>query len=233
MKNDEKTTIEWDGVSIPPARWGQDHWSTLLYIETLIVDGRGDGYARPAVARMRQDSNRPRRGHGKDDPGLDSSKERYPTILLGGHEVLGHDDFDCLDDMEVEGVLIVDGTGAQPLIRLTDYGYTLVAALRRHRGQTGGSAGFAPTSRPPEAPVPAKRRPPAVGDVLDVDHTRKGSLVLRVTKLDKTWMTGTIVEGVARAMNPDNVREAGEEVTLRRSMITRQKRVLDKPASAP
>jgi hypothetical protein len=49
---------------------------------------------------------------------------------------------------------------------------------------------------------------------------RKGTFTARVEHFDDTWATLTIVSGRARAMLPYNEREAGEEVTVRRSHTT-------------
>lgn len=57
------------------------------------------------------------------------------------------------------------------------------------------------------------------GRVYTVDHSRKGKFTLLVTSQTDEWVTGTIVDGTAKAMLDYNVREVGEEVTLRRSFI--------------
>lgn len=215
---------EWDGKRIPITFWGRDHYSTLLYIETLITDGRGDGYGRPHVARMRHESGRPRRGHGYDEPGLGSvGSKRYPSRLGDDTALLGHDDWDCVDDMVAEGVVVrenEDGNGRLPIVKLTAYGRACAASLREHLGNNGRRyAGFTPPERPADAPVPPTEKPMAVGDVWFIESSRKGKLTLRITRLDETWLTGDILEGTATAMNPDNVREVGEDVTIRRSHI--------------
>jgi len=58
------------------------------------------------------------------------------------------------------------------------------------------------------------------GKYYKVNHTRKGRFSIRVTLQDKEWLSGTIIEGVARALCDYNVRETGEAVTLRKSHIT-------------
>ena len=206
---------EWDGKRLPVALWGRDHFSTLLYIETTITDGKGDGYGRPHIARMRQEPGRPRRGHGRDEPGLGGvGGKRYPSRLGDGTALLGHDDWDCVDDMVAQGVMIREeegGSGKFPIVKLTAFGRVYAASLREHLGNNGRRyAGFVPPERPADAPVPAPEKPMTVGDVWFVESSRKGKLVLRITKLDETWLTGDILDGTATAMNPDNIREVGE-----------------------
>lgn len=125
---------------IPIANWGKDHWSTLLYIESIIFDV----YARPAMDKMRQHSGRIRRGWDSPMARVVSVfSQDYPTqtiirdpnnwdTIIGHTEVHDHDDWDCIDDMETEGLLEQLGTGLQPVVKLTDYGYTVVAALKKN-----------------------------------------------------------------------------------------------------
>lgn len=50
-----------------------------------------------------------------------------------------------------------------------------------------------------------------------VNHSRKGTFELKITSLSEEWVTGIIVNGMARAMLPYNEKEIGEEITIRRS----------------
>ena len=88
---------------IPPQRWGQDHWSTLLYVETRWVDHGGS----LELDHMRTNSHH---------PVLQDVQERlrpfrllpakdYPTRLTLGEELLPHDDWDCLADLAREGLV--------------------------------------------------------------------------------------------------------------------------------
>lgn len=125
---------------IPIANWGKDHWSTLLYIESIIFDV----YARPAMDKMRQHSGRIRRGWNSPRATVTPTfTQDYSTqtiirdpnnwdTIIGRTEVHDHDDWDCIDDMETEGLLEQLGTGLQPSIKLTDYGYDVVAALKKN-----------------------------------------------------------------------------------------------------
>lgn len=126
---------EWDGKPIPPERWGRDHFTTLLYVETVCVDGDGQ----PRAEKMRSEPGRPRRGkvgeRAFDPPG------RYPTRLKDG-DLFGHDDWDCVSDMEHAGLIEWGGTGLQPILKLTDYGWLVAGALRRARAEGINSSNF-------------------------------------------------------------------------------------------
>jgi len=108
-------------------RWGKDHWSTLLYIETRCVDYKGV----PDLNHMRTDQ--------KLHPGLVGDTlaasvlghKEYPTVLAGGEKLYNHDDWSCVDDMEEAGFLKWEGTGIHPLFVLTDLGWSVAHQIRR------------------------------------------------------------------------------------------------------
>lgn len=60
---------------------------------------------------------------------------------------------------------------------------------------------------------------PVVGQTYDVRHSRKGAFKLLVTRVDGEWLTGQIVDGFAKAVMSYNVREEGEEITMRDSQV--------------
>lgn len=114
--------------------FGKDHWSTFAYIETRIVDHGGvpdrrhmrcHGDRHPLLALPEQDG----RGH--------------PTRLRDGTELTHHDDWDCLDDLEREGLLrnIVPSL-LHMRYELTDEGREVAARLRAHKAAGGGFATF-------------------------------------------------------------------------------------------
>lgn len=118
---------------VPIKFWGKDHWSTLVYVETCVVDGQGE----LSPQRMRCDSKRhPEKVYGLRDlpPG------EYPTMLFGGVLLDDHDDWDCLKDMEAEGLLEI--AWAINVVALTDRGFAAAHALRKHRVRTGGYKDF-------------------------------------------------------------------------------------------
>ncbi len=101
---------------IPPQEWGKDHWTTLLYVETRVVDHNGI----INNAHMRQ------------------RNPKYPTFLKGGAKEAGHGDYDCLNDMLDAGLLTVEGSWDNP-ISLTDRGWNIAGQARRYRAENGGN----------------------------------------------------------------------------------------------
>lgn len=97
---------------IPPELWGRDHASTLLYLETRVVDHGGKHEA----PHMRRDGT------------------KYPTRLRGGKTRKGHSDYDCVADMQAAGLLVF-GT----FTTLTDLGWAVAHALRRDRAVQGAA----------------------------------------------------------------------------------------------
>jgi hypothetical protein len=109
-------TLTLDDVFTSVSLWGKDHWSTLLYLETRIVDHGG----KIKDANMR----------GKNP--------QYPTRLNDGTVIEMHSDWDCLDDMIHAGMVTVD----EDVYGLTDYGWTVVGALRKYRAINRATSGF-------------------------------------------------------------------------------------------
>lgn len=115
---------------IPMEQWGKDHWSTFAYIETRTVDYRGV----PEIQHMRCDGDRHPQFDHMTRRGMGGTK--YPTIYKGG-KLQDHDDWDCLDDCELLGLLENKGTGLHRVYKLTALGRLLAAQLRAHK-----AAGF-------------------------------------------------------------------------------------------
>ena len=113
-RKDAKMIAHGKAEAIPEAKFGRDHWSTLLYAESCAVDHSGVLDSR----RMRKYNER-----GK-----------YPTRLAGG-EVSSeyHDDYACLQDLEREGYL--GFWPAQASVVLTDKGWQKAGELRRARAE--------------------------------------------------------------------------------------------------
>lgn len=137
----EIAALEWDGEPIPVERWGKDHWSTLAYVETRVVDHRGFVDDRHLRGHM----------HGW---------EKYPTRLRDGVLLHGHNDFDCIRDAVDAGLLAYAdpekaGLSKRAMERpsarntwrgdrlvFTEEGWSTVASLRSHRGRGGKFANF-------------------------------------------------------------------------------------------
>ena len=121
-------------MSIPMEKWGKDHWTTLAYVETRAVDGDGVLDRR----HMRCDSKlHPLLAH--------YASYRAPPTQLKNLELLpDHDDWDCLDDIEVAGLVVDIGTGIGRKYQLTDLGWKIAGALRRHLAEHRTSGTFNP-----------------------------------------------------------------------------------------
>lgn len=140
---------------IPIARWGRDHWSSLAYVETCLVDGSGE----PDPHRMRTDLRlHPLMGHSLSPRGTE-----YPTRLCDGGVAHDHDDWSCLDDAEAEGLLTNVGTGIHRRYRLTPRGQEVVLALRAHKASGGSFATFRPKMTDSvDGPLTPRASPPLV-----------------------------------------------------------------------
>lgn len=122
---------------IPMAEWGKDHWSTFAYIETRIVDYKGEANRE----HMRCD---PRLHPAQANSANRLSDARHPTRLKGAAVVEDHDDWSCLEDAEREGLLRIEGTSAYPVIRLTERGLGVAAQLRAYKINGGVFSTFEP-----------------------------------------------------------------------------------------
>lgn len=109
------------------SRFGKDHFSLILYIETRCVDHSG------IVDKRHLRCNPKNHALFSHEGGWD---DKYSTRLAEGVEpVVGHDDWDCIDDLERAGLLIWLGTGVNPGFQLTDKGWKLAHKLRRERAE--------------------------------------------------------------------------------------------------
>ncbi len=138
-------------------RFGEDHWSTLAYVETVCVD-RG-GIIQPE--KMRCNARRHRTfAHSLC---FVSTKE-YPTRLRDG-ELPKHDDWDCLQDLAEAGFLVIAEDDVVPSkrinvnpsfnyssafpgltcrVEMTSKGFGMAMQLRQHRANGGKWRDFAP-----------------------------------------------------------------------------------------
>jgi len=121
-------------LSVPIEKFGKDHWSTFAFLETRCVEYKGS----IAIEKMRCDPDwHPQYVH------LGTFK-KYPTILRGGEELPDHDDWDCVDDLEAAGLLEQVGTGENPRVRLTPYGWGVAGRIRAYKAVGGTFAEFVP-----------------------------------------------------------------------------------------
>ena len=151
-------------------QFGSDHWSTLAYAETVMVEC--SGFQIGADARMRtkrrnfrvlhEECPRPQR------PGRPASMgvvmPRYNgSILADGSSVEGHDDWDCIQDLAEAGYFTTgkppsarswrrataDDVQPKAWLRLSGKGREVTAALRAHKSGGGKFSDFHPA--PPAA----------------------------------------------------------------------------------
>lgn len=126
---------------IPLSNWGKDHWSTLAYIETVMID-RG---VFPVAGDPRMRSNRRNYRIMPTDFGVCMPIDQG-SVLSDGTIVKGHDDWCCIQDFAAEGLLNkkeeeID-LGAK--LKLSDLGISLTHKLREHKLKGGTFATFKP-----------------------------------------------------------------------------------------
>ena len=133
-EHDDRFEYTADGVpSYPPEHWGRDHASLLLYVETRHLDHQGEIF--PDNLR----TNRPRHPHEWDqrrdaDSNWDWRPEYGTRLADGTRPSTEHDDWDCLEDMEEQELLI--STGAPNLlVALSEYGVEVAGELRKFKGR--------------------------------------------------------------------------------------------------
>ena len=100
---------------VPPEQFGQDHWSTLLFVENIIVDHAG--HLCPDDQRMRVWKY--------------GAVKNYPTRLKGSKTIEHHDDWDCITDLIAAGILAERSIADGDKYFLTDYGWKVASQLRR------------------------------------------------------------------------------------------------------
>jgi hypothetical protein len=149
---------------IPPEEWGIDHWSTLMYAETRVVNYGGT----INYLHMRCD--------GSVHEGLEHAVMAgcAPTRRHDGSDVALHDDYSCLEDMHASGLLLLEywfEFGCGPVttwlkgvfnfsprmsahgqnsdvetygarVTLTDKGWHWASRLRKHLGKGGSHLDF-------------------------------------------------------------------------------------------
>lgn len=120
---------------VPMTMWGKDHWSTLAYLETRCVDHGGT--VRKQHLRCNPHGRHSQFAHLKI--GLGHS---HTTRLREDKELASHDDWDCIEDMIREGLVLWEGSGLNPIFKLTDRGIRIAHALRKHKILGGNFGSF-------------------------------------------------------------------------------------------
>lgn len=130
---------------VPMELWGKDHWSTLAYIETRLVDNGGFKVEfDPRMWQKRRNfrvliesalSNVVRSGVPMDP--------NHGSCLVDGAVLKSHDDWDCVMDMAEAGLLTVEEFKPGEPVTLTNEGQRVVMALRQHKVNGGSFGTFA------------------------------------------------------------------------------------------
>lgn len=120
---------------IPMELWAKDHWSTFAYIETRVVDHKG------VLNRDHMRCN-PDIHPGLGNQAQAISGKGLTTTLKDGNKIGEHDDWSCAEDLESAGYVEWNGTGMNPVFALTESGWQLSHALRRHMSKGGQCAEF-------------------------------------------------------------------------------------------
>ena len=128
-------------ISTLPKQFGKDHWSLLAYVETRAVDHRNqldhehmrtNTMTHPFLRNDAYQKSRPKHW-----------KPSHSTRLRDNMIIDGHDDWDCLDDLDdaglVEIISLING-----FVRMTDYGLAITALLRKHKASGGKYRDFVP-----------------------------------------------------------------------------------------
>ncbi len=128
---------------IDSAFWGKEHWALLGYVETRCVDNK----IRPKTSWAELDRNHMRCDVDRHPQHANSANrsvpsKKYPTRLAEGIELKDHDDYDCLDDLESHGLIIIGGTGMFPTVKMTKLGLEVSSELRAHKASGKNFAEF-------------------------------------------------------------------------------------------
>lgn len=141
--------------TVPIERFGKDHWALLAYIETCAVDGH-QGVAALDKRRLRcNDQRHPvhavnRYTIGPWNPEFGTRLSGYfqfegrgspHQAAVAGVQILAHDDWDCMDDLEAAGLIDVLSE-ANAAVLITADGSAIAAQLRSHKAQGGAFADF-------------------------------------------------------------------------------------------
>jgi len=126
--------------TVPIKKFGKDHWSLLAYVATRCFDHQGVLKYEHLRANPK---THPQYAHrGSYALGGDPCGFPYPTRLQGTKAVKGHDDWDCLDDLEKAGLIKIHGTGLNPVFALTVKGWGVVNLVFQHKANGGTFSTF-------------------------------------------------------------------------------------------
>ena len=134
--------------TISMLKFGRDHWSLLAYIESSCVNSQG-GICTIEKNRMRCNPVK----HPLLSSGI-QWKDEYGTRLAqfdpsdGNEEsfrkstqISGHDDWDCLDDLESSGFIEILSL-SNPTVKMTGKGLLVSSNLREFKAAGGSFSRF-------------------------------------------------------------------------------------------
>ena len=147
MATNNMTVIELPEESIPMDKWHKDHWSTLAYINAVIVDHGYfeiglDGQMRTKqynFCYLLEKNSKPKRT--KLYTGVAMSADGG-TRIKDNIFIRGHDDWDCVSDFLVAGLFNEQSVEPGVKLHLSDFGSTVCASLRKHKANGGTFATF-------------------------------------------------------------------------------------------
>jgi hypothetical protein len=131
--------------------FGRDHWSVLAYMESLCVDSAKKGIGEIDKRRMRTNERRHKMHAVNLNHGVGHWQADFGTRLAGywdamgktvkKRQVAGHDDWDCLDDLEDAGFLEVLSE-ANGFVVMSEKGMKVAGELRAYKAKGGMLSGF-------------------------------------------------------------------------------------------
>lgn len=137
---------------IEMSQWGKDHWSTLAYVETVMVDCGGFQVGldprmrsnRRHLRVMHQECPRPKRAGGRSSGLAVAMDVNSGSRLRDGSTVRGHDDWMCVQDMAHAGLFTVGAGDVEPRVtlHLSALGKQVASRFREHKAAGGNFVEF-------------------------------------------------------------------------------------------
>lgn len=136
---------------IPMEFWGKNHWSTLAYIETVMVETGGFEVGfdprmtqnRRNFRVMAEQNPKPKRPGRTPSMAFSSPMDvKYSTALNNGQKVDRHDDWCCVQDFAASGLLTTKEFEPKDVLHLSEFGQKVCAALRIHKQNGHNFASF-------------------------------------------------------------------------------------------
>lgn len=133
--------------SVGIRQFSKDHWSLLLMVALLCVEGNGIGTIKPQTMRCDPDRHpllscnnpwKPEYGT-RLQSFFDEGKEKNADVdamIEQGHLLTEHDDWDCLNDLEEAGLVEIISL-VNYTVRITQKGFTLSHLINQHKLNAG------------------------------------------------------------------------------------------------